>query len=127
MRREIDAVVHMTLGLISTYDQTLWVCRDTTQKDLSLRSFSVFESVDCEWRLQSSQTLIVICDLVATSSAGVKRTPQAYTSFHGGSDIRSKDVQRVHQVLPVFIQGMVKEFPSLERDWQFILDAATVE
>lgn len=135
MRKEIDSVVNMLLGLLANYDITCWECSPRSQREewgTETLRYSVFTSPDCEWKIQrryeidSGSRLVVSCTLISSvGSPGDCRTPTYDSDHRKGVSLYFRDVQSTHRALSVLVEGMLHAFPNLAKTWQPILDAAT--
>lgn len=47
-----------------------------------------------------------------------------YSTFDSKHDIRSDEVQMVHESLPLLIETVLKEFPSIGKQWQYLIKAS---
>ena len=55
---------------------------------------------------------------------GVAEVYAENSKTHRNVNVSYSDVQRVHESLPLFVEGMVKTFPFLVDYWPPLLDAA---
>jgi len=119
MREEISSIVSMVVGMVSSRYVTEW---RTLVKGPDIIAFN---SSECEWKIHilKNQCLSVYCGLI---NSPIDYVVYFYmtTPPHGTTTIKLQYVKKVHDALPVFIEGMVKTFPFLTERWQPVLDAA---
>ncbi|MBI2064669.1 MAG: hypothetical protein HYT62_01290 [Candidatus Yanofskybacteria bacterium] len=107
MKREIDSTVKAVVGLVNFF------------YDARASNIGRFPSLRGTWYIwRRSGHELKVEYLFEGSRVGYS------TLLCVGKDINLRDVSDVHQDLPIFIEGMVKMFPYLTKNWQPILDAA---
>ena len=114
MRKEVEMLVHMMLGLLHL-DRT-----DPLFKKPTL--LKVYESSKCVWTISSwptDKTLAAEC-MIAFAGGYMG----GYTTLKGSFPFNYDSVGRVHDCLPEFIEGMFTHFPELEDRVRPLLDAA---
>jgi len=111
MRKEIDLVVRMILGF----------SHGVAWKDELVR----FEGKDGFWEIRykqrSMQNLKAECWIVSVTAV----MELAYdTQDFRFAQVPLRFVKAVYGMLPLFVEGMAKECPQLDKSWQPLLDAA---
>ena len=111
MRKEIDLIVSMMLGIISEYslgDQP-----------------TVFSSSSCKWTISlQRQNMCAHCDIICCIGGEEDcLTPYAYCNWEP-RDTKSYLVQHVHESLSVLVNGIAEAFPDAKVRWQPLLNAA---
>ena len=129
MKREINFVVGTVIGLVlKKHEVECWV-GEFSKKDRMEQFFSP-EFQGYEWRLVVTgdtprkdvlHPFEVSCHLNIGFGLGEAKV---LTRSYGNIDISHWHIQRVHESLPLFVEGMKKTFPFLEDYWQSFLDAA---
>ena len=124
MRKEIDSVVNMVVGMVSNTDIINWKF-DFDKVPVAGFYEQIFETQKCRWIILEGSVgkLWVRCLLIDHTGQSYSEE-QAYYSFAGSQQIELRHVQKVHEALPVFVDGMAKAFPSLNTRWQLFLNAA---
>ncbi len=125
MRKEIDSVVNMVVGMVPPRDIIEWGMRNNVRFG---RATTTFSSPECEWRIFVNQkgSLGVECRLLYQTCHPADFAVCVYsTTFAKGvKDIQLRHVKNVRECLSVFEEGMAKTFPFLPESWQPLLDAA---
>ena len=122
--RNIDLMrerIHMTISIVMGYVHSY--CCYRQQGSTTCFTFRC-ESDGCSWRVTAD---------VRVNSQNVecwsKENFGESLIFSSTNQVRLKspDVLRVYRSLQVLLDGLVKEFPKLESDWKYLLDASEVE
>ena len=115
MRKQIPKFIRMVMGHVLSYDRPHFAGQ-------SKFSFE-FESGSCSWKVTWN---------VSTTSYRVQywKTKGYITSLIFALDndlpMRSDNVLMVYRDLKVLLEGLSKEFPELESDLQYLIDASDV-
>lgn len=118
MRKDIDSVISGVIGLLIKVEPRIFP--DSY--------YGIYKSSMGEWEISVDKhrlSGIVKREISYHLSINQKWT-KVYSTSSGLDAIHTdfKYVQRVHAGLPIFVDGMRKDFPILEQLWQPILDAA---
>ena len=119
LKREVESVVRMVLGFVD----------HNTLKEMRFKE-EIFNSYRYTWRIFVWNSTGIPWDanlkLDAECSSLINgdHMELVYQSMHGYGLISLRDIQAVHEGLPIFIEGMAKTFPGLMKRWQPLLDAA---
>ncbi len=124
MRQEINSVVSIVLGfVIKKHEIEDW--REEFSKRFKIDTFWSLDFPGCTWhfirnsgRPAGKGYLETECCL--NTGFGEVRFKREFGKF----DIPYRNVQRVYESLPLFVEGMRKLFPFLEDCWQPFLDAS---
>lgn len=132
MRSDIERVITMVLSLVDNNDIEKYVNFDD-------QGATNFQSPDCDWILRwevgrkNPGISAVSCYLVEDSGTSSKRV----LLFNVSQDLRIilktsqlchlDKVQRVYEVLPVFVDGMLKTFPYLAERLEPFFKASKVD
>lgn len=115
MRKEIDQVVHMLLGLLSHVDRSRIVT-------CASQEWIRFNSSLCVWMIYKAneKEIHVDCRLV-------KGNWQAYTTLITGYRTDYSLVKEVYSGLSVFVEGMFDRFPGLKDQVRPFLDTVAAK
>lgn len=128
MRKEVDSVVKMVIGFLDRYQPSPWSFRDKPAGDWFQKNL-VFD--DCDWVVRALRDVVPVRDglkeVVRWSIRYHHKTP-SYIVLPYNSDNKTVQpdlafVSRVHQNLPLLIEGL-REFFHIAKEWQPLLDAA---
>lgn len=125
MKEEIKAVVGMVIGLVTDPDLVAWKRGFSTGM-----SDRAFYSPSCEWLImphaEYEYSISVECWTKKPNFPSSSKTKAcAFSSApHADLFLVSREARKVHAGLSVFVEGMIKTFPTLlDKLWPF-LDAA---
>jgi hypothetical protein len=110
MRKEVDDVVRIIDGLL--------------KNELPIDFNTKFTSERSEWSIRKHPLNGGKVYFEVKCCIRLSLGWQSGYSLRGEVPFHSENVQEVHECLPDFIQGVAKEFPSIEERWQFLLKAA---
>ncbi|MFA5986406.1 MAG: hypothetical protein WC819_03600 [Parcubacteria group bacterium] len=115
MRKEVECLIRTIAGLIKI-------------ESLPMPRFSEHKTEQCSWRFTPVNTddhgivtrdLEIYCIFHFTpKNSGIVYSLKKSVPFH------SKYVQHVHQCLPDFVQGVLRFFPEIQNQWEFLLRAS---
>ncbi len=114
MRREIDEVVSMILGmpciahLKDSPEKVHWIARSSANRNYG-------------WILRTSSG-----ELIASFFHGDEELPTTYYSsrFTTSNGIKLRHVKCVHDHLDLFVERMMESYPDLRKDLQPLINAA---
>lgn len=116
MRREIDWLIGMVIGYVKTYGEGVHP---------DARTF-VWNGEHGRWIMKVTIPMLGSKELVVEYEAVVGFT--AYSSGGGAGRLKPNHVQRTHEDLAYFLQGIDNEFPQqLKESWEPFVRAALVE
>ena len=83
---------------------------------------AVFDSLRCRWEIfpDRSQGVHIACFVYVK---GTRATTCGFSTFQKTLDT-TENIQSVFEGLTVLIDGIRKEFPDAEQEWQYILGAS---
>jgi hypothetical protein len=88
----------------------------------------VFTNNHGEWRVSSLHNEYGLCaEYWVRGIAGAQVISPVYSSREGGVQLRAENVQRVHESLDVFLNGMRFSVPGLSESLQPLFDASRVK
>lgn len=110
MKKEVEAIVRIISGFIQVKMAKSYICQE------------YLYGTSCKWKITKKADREIIKVDCWLNMAGV--WTQAYTSYPEIKAFPSETAQYVHDNLVVFVEGVIKNFPDLEEQWQFLLRAA---
>ena len=121
MKKEIDSVVKMVVGLLRDWDIMQW--KSNIIPDTNHRCGRVFQSSKCEWiiKMNEHSKFDVECIILSQADHASDRTTCAYDSRRNFFSLEY--VERVHQCLNVFVISMALDFPNLTERMKPLLEA----
>lgn len=127
MEREINSVVSTVLGLVHRkHEIEFW--QGEFSKRFQIEALWSPDFPGCKWYFVRNENFGKLdpgksyfeAECCLNIGFGEVKFERRYGKFN----ISHRNVQRVHESLPLFIDGMRKLFPFLEDYWQPFLDAA---
>jgi hypothetical protein len=115
MREQIPEFIRMVMGYVHSYN-----CH---RFDGQPKFTFEFKSESCVWKVtQDVSTASYRVECWAKESFG----ESLIFATNNQVPLKSGNVLRVYRDLQVLLEGLSKEFPKLESDWQYLIDASDV-
>ncbi len=109
MKREIETIVGIILNLLRN------------EKPPNVFEPAFFPFKKCEWKIEAIRERK---GFEISCWVGQCREIAALYSINECLPFSFKSTQLIHESLPVFVEGVMKTFPEIEKRWQYLLNAA---